>query len=480
MVRASFRPGARSLILVAGPLALGAALLLPPPGSLPVPAWRTAGLAAWMALWWLSAVIPLEATALLPILIMPLMGVGTLAAVTGAYADPVIFLFLGGFLIAATLERWELHRRFALFAVRLVGTDAPRVVLAFLLATAVVSMWISNTATAVMMLPIALAVAGRAGAAGPSGFQRALLLAVAYGASIGGVGTLIGTPPNAIFAANARRLAGVEVGFGDWLGVGLPVEALMLAVCWAILVRLFRVKGAVEGLIERVEREAAALPAPGLGERFVTAVFLLTALAWVLREPKELGGVRIPGLADLVPISDTGIALAAALVLFTVPLPRARFRVALDWETARGIPWGILLLFGGGLALAGAFASSGLTEWIGRQLHALRGAPLGLVLLASATLFIWLTELTSNTATAALGMPLLAGLAGGLGLPALPLMAAGALGASMAFMLPVATPPNAIVFGSGLVDQRDMAKAGFWMNLASMAVVTAIAWVRWG
>lgn len=466
--------------MLAGPVAVAATGVLPPPGSLPLPAWRTAGLAAWMALWWLSAVIPLEATALLPIVILPSMGLGTLAAVTGAYADPVIFLFLGGFLIAAALERWELHRRFALLAVRLVGTAAPRVVLAFLLATAAVSMWISNTATAVMMLPIAVAVAGRAGPEGPSGFQRALLLAVAYGASIGGVGTLIGTPPNAIFAANARQLAGVEVGFGDWLLIGLPTELLMLAACWTILVRVFRVRGRIEGLVERVEREAAALPRAGWGERFVAAVFVLTALAWVLREPKQLGALRIPGLADLVPISDTGIALVAALILFAVPLPRARFRVALDWETARGIPWGILLLFGGGLALAGAFATSGLTEWIGRQLHALEGAPSVVVLLAAATLFIWLTELTSNTATAALGMPLLAGVASGLGLPPLPLMAAGALGASMAFMLPVATPPNAIVFGSGLMDQRDMAKAGFWMNLASMAVVTAMAWVRWG
>jgi sodium-dependent dicarboxylate transporter 2/3/5 len=190
--------------------------------------------------------------------------------------------------------------------------------------------------------------------------------------------------------------------------------------------------------------------------------------------------VRLPGLADLVPISDTGIALVAALLLFIVPLPRARFRTALDWATARQVPWGVLLLFGGGLALAGAFATSGLTRWIGGRIEALHGAPLPVVVLACGTLFIWLTELTSNTATGALGMPLLAGVATGLGMPAVPLMAAGALGASMAFMLPVATPPNAIVFGSGLIDQTDMAKAGFWMNLVSMVVVTGIVLARWG
>src|SRR3990172_1708355 len=242
------RRAVKRLVLVAGPLALLGTLVVGPPGDLAPPAWRVAGLALWMALWWLTAVIPLEATALLPIVILPLLGVGTLAEVTGAYADPVIFLFLGGFFIAATLERWELHRRFALSTVRLVGTDAPRVVLAFLLATAAVSMWISNTATAVMMLPIAAAVAGRSAGDASSGFQRALLLSVAYGASIGGVGTLIGTPPNAIFAANARQLLGVEVGFGSWMLVGVPAAILMLAGCWLVLVRLFRVRGPVPGV----------------------------------------------------------------------------------------------------------------------------------------------------------------------------------------------------------------------------------------
>ncbi len=470
----------KRVVLGVGPAALLATLLVGPPGGMAGPAWRVAGLAVWMALWWLTAIVPLEATALLPIVILPLLKIGTLTEVTGAYADPVIFLFLGGFFIAATLERWDLHRRFALSTVRMVGTDAPRVILAFLLATAAVSMWISNTATAVMMLPIAAAVAGRAAGDVPTGFQRALMLSVAYGASLGGVGTLIGTPPNAMFAANARELLGVEIGFGSWMLVGVPTEILMLAACWLVLVRLFRVKGPVPELAERVEREAAQLPAPGTGERFVTGVFVLTALAWVLREPKVIGGLRIPGLADVVAISDTGIALVAALLLFIVPLPRARFPTALDWKTARGVPWGVLLLFGGGLALAGAFAGSGLTRWIGGRIEALQGAPFAVIVLACATLFIWLTELTSNTATAALGMPLLASVAVGLGVAPVPLMAAGALGASMAFMLPVATPPNAIVFGSGLLNQTDMAKAGFWMNLASMAVVTGVVLVRWG
>lgn len=463
----------RSALLIAGPSCLAAVLLTPSPAGMEEPAWRVTGLAAWMALWWLTGVIPLEATALLPIVLLPLLGVRSLSQVTGSYADPVIFLFLGGFLLAATLERWRLHRRLALAAVSMVGVEGRRVVLAFLLASAAVSMWISNTATALMMLPIALAVtAGQE--ARSTGFATALMLAVAYGSSIGGVGTLIGTPPNAIFAANARELLGEEVSFGDWIVLGLPVSVLLCFICWLVLTRMFDVRGSVSGLADHLRREAASLGPMELGERFVIGVFAATALAWIFREPKNLGAVRIPGLSDLLPgISDPAIAIAAALLLFVVPLPRSRYRVALDWETARGVPWGILLLFGGGLALAGAFEASGLTEWMGARLQGLKGASPVFIVLSCTALFVFITELTSNTATAALGMPLLAGAAGGLGMPALPLMAAGALGSSMAFMLPVATPPNAVVFGSGAIAPRDMARAGLAMNFVSIPVITA-------
>jgi sodium-dependent dicarboxylate transporter 2/3/5 len=462
----------RGALAIAGPAFLLAVVFTPPPGGMEETAWRVAGLAAWMALWWLTGFIPLEATALLPIVFLPLLGVQPVGRVTAAYADPVIFLFLGGFLLAATLERWELHRRLALAAVSLVGVEARRVVLAFLLASAAVSMWISNTATALVMLPIALAVTS--GSATRSGdFSTAVMLAVAYGSSIGGVATLIGTPPNAIFAASARELLGREVSFGDWMLLGVPIALLLCSVCWVVLTWMFGVRGSVRGLEEHIRRESASLGRMQFGERFVIGVFTATALAWIFREPKILGATRIPGLSDLLPgISDPAIAIAAALVLFVVPLPRSRYRVALDWDTARSVPWGILLLFGGGLALAGAFEESGLTRWIGARLEELRGAPMPLIVLASTSLFVFLTELTSNTATTALGMPLLAGVAEGLAVPALPLMAAGALGASMAFMLPVATPPNAIVFGSGAVAPKDMARAGLVLNLASIAVIT--------
>jgi sodium-dependent dicarboxylate transporter 2/3/5 len=468
----------RILVLVIGPALQLLALVTSGPAGMSDPAWRVAGLAGWMALWWVTTVIPLEATALLPLFVLPLTTGRPLDAVAAPYADPVIFLFLGGFFIAAALERWDLHHRLATATLRVVGASPRRIVLAFLLTTAFVSMWISNTAAAVMMLPIATAAAGLAGVApegtAPSrGFTVALLLAVAYGASIGGVGTLIGSPPNAIFAANARTLAGVEVSFADWLPVGLAVAVPLMLACWGLLVVLFRVPGRPGPGSQPLNRSTAQ--PPDSGQWFVIGVFAVAALAWIFREPKDVGLIRLPGLTDLVPgLGDAGIAIGAALLLFAVPLPRARHRFALDWETARKVPWGVLLLFGGGLALAGAAQQSGLAEWIGSRLEGLRGLPLPLVIAVTALLFAALTELTSNTAIAALGMPLMAGVAQGLGHPPLPLMMAAALASSMAFMLPVSTPPNAIVFGAGSLRVTDMVKAGVLLDLVAILVITVV------
>ena len=463
--------------LILGPALYACTMLMPAPGAMSEAGWRVAGTAAWMATWWMTGAVPLEATSLLPLILLPAAKVMSLADVTTPYADPVIFLFLGGFFLAATLERWDLHRRFALWTVRSVGTDAPRVVLAFMLASGLASMWISNTATAVMMLPIGMAVAGPVREHDEAGFPTALMLGIAYAASIGGVATLIGTPPNAIFAGAARELLGTDVSFADWMLLALPISVVMLAVCWFVLVHLFRVKGPVPGLAETVARERGKLGSLTGGERFVVSVFALTAIAWIFREPKVLGSVRVPGLSDVLPgISDAQIAMGASLVLFVVPLRRARFRVALDWDSAKRIPWGVLLLFGGGLALAAAFEKSGLTEWVAGQLAGLRGVPFPVVIGATAVLFLALTELTSNTATAALGMPLIVAAARGLGQPALPLMATIALSSSMAFMLPVATPPNAIVFGSGAVAARDMLRAGVRVVAFSLTLVTLVIW----
>ena len=471
----------KRFVLPLGPIVLVVTLLLPAPGAMSEEAWRVAGLAGWMALWWLTAIVPLEATALLPIVLLPLVTSQPVADVTSAYGDPVIFLFLGGFFLAATLERWNLHKRFALATVRLAGTQASRVLLAFMLASAGLSMWISNTATAVMMLPIANAlIVGLAQDDSVSEeqarrFSVALMLGIAYACSIGGVATLVGTPPNAIFAGAARDLLDIDMGFGRWLGVGLSASIPMLAACWFLLIRLFGIRGRLEGLDEVVEREGASLGRLTIAEKYILSVFFATAAAWIFRAPKNLGTLRIPGLTDILPgISDAGIAIAAAVLLFVIPRARSRFEVALNWESARRVPWGILLLFGGGLALASAFADSGLTSWVGGRLQSLRGAPTLVIYFTTAALFIFMTELTSNTATAALGMPLMAGVAVGIGLDPLPLMAVAAMASSMAFMLPVATPPNAIVFGSGHVRSADMARAGWWLNVLAIFVVTLV------
>ncbi len=474
----------KKLILPAGPILLIVTALLPAPGTLSEEAWHVAGLAAWMALWWLTAIVPLEATALLPVVALPLITDKAVGDVTVSYANPIMFLFLGGFFLAATLERWNLDKRFALATVRISGTQAPRVLLGFMLAAAFLSMWISNTATAVMMLPIAGAVvegAETSDSAGNGKFAVALMLGIAYSCSIGGVATLIGTPPNAILAAAASDILNVDVGFGSWMMIGMLAAVPMLAICWFVLIRLFHVRGDLPALASTVEKQRAQLGRLSAAEKYILGVFTLTALAWILRAPKLIGGVSIPGLTDFLPnLTDAGIAIGAALLLFVIPLPKSRHGVALNWESAKKIPWGILLLFGGGLALAAAFADSGLTQWVGGFLEGLRGAPTTVVYLATAAVFVFLTELTSNTATAALGMPLMAGVAAGLNLDPLPLMMVAAMASSMAFMLPVATPPNAIVFGSGRIRSADMARAGWWLNVVAIFVVTFVISIRVG
>lgn len=465
--------------LASGPVLAAVLWLAPPLGTLTVPAQRVAGLASWMAVWWLTGVVPLPATSLLPLAVLPILGVVPARDVAREYADPVIFLFLGGFFIAAATQRWGLHRRFALGIIALVGASARRVLFAFMLATAFLSMWISNTATAAMMLPIAVAVLDLArresGTAAPA-FGTALMLGVAYAASIGGVATLIGTPPNAIFAANTALVREAPIGFAEWMALGLPVATVMLILCWLILaLGLYRIRGPLAGVGRMIDVEREKLGTWSTGERATAVVFTGAALAWMLRQPKTIGDLTVPGLATLFPgLTDAGIAIAAAVVLFAVPVSTTARHFVLDWETAARVPWGVLLLFGGGLALASAIDGSGLAAWIGERLAVLAGAPPVVIVGAVAVLFIFLTELTSNTATAAMGMPVMAALAPALGAEPLSLMATVALASSLAFMLPVATPPNAMVFGSGAVPAAQMARAGLWVNLAGVVVITVI------
>lgn len=467
-----------------GPALAALMLLLPPPGNLAAEGWSTAAVATWMAVWWMTEAVAIPVTALLPLVLLPAFGILSMADAAAPYASDLIFLFMGGFLLAVAMEHHGLHRRIALGIVAAVGTGPRRIVLGFMLATAFLSMWISNTATAAMMMPIGVAVAALFGArpseddpgsVGPLGV--ALMLGIAYASSIGGVATLIGTPPNAVLAGAAQELLGVEVGFGRWMLVGVPVAAVMLPLTWLLLVNVLHPPGAVRGdAAELLAAERSGLGARSKGETIVATVFVLTALAWILREPKVIGSFTLPGIATWLPeVRDSTIAMAGAMALFLFPLDLRRGRFTLEWPVARRIPWGVLVLFGGGLSLARAMDRSGLAAWIGGGVESLSSVPPIVLFLVVATLFVYLTEVTSNTATATMAMPIMAGAAMGLGEPALPFMATAAMAASMAFMLPVATPPNAIVFGSGLLSIQQMVRAGFWLNLISIVVVTLAA-----
>jgi len=466
--------------LLGGGIAFAVLLLLPAPGGLSPEGWRTAAVGVLMAVWWMTEAIPIPATALVPLVAFPFLGVLEMSGAAEPYANELIFLFMGGFLLAFTIERWGLHKRIALGIISAVGTGPRKLILGFMLATAFLSMWISNTATTAMMLPIGLAVGQifrRADHEGPYEFGIALMLGTAYGASIGGVATIIGTPPNAVLAGAADELLGVTIGFVQWMTVGVPLTVVLLPVAWLLLVGVLYPPGEVAGDAERIiQEERRSLGPPSRGEKIVGAVFVLTAAAWIMRSPKVLGAFTIPGIQSFAPsVGDATIAMAAALLLFVLPVDRKRGIFALDWETARKIPWGVLVLFGGGLSLARAMDRSGLAEWIGASVAALGDVPAVVLVGAVAALFVFLTEITSNTATSTMAMPVMAGVAAGLGFAPVTLMATAALAASMAFMLPVATPPNAIVFGSEYLTIPQMAKAGIWMNMLSIAAVTTAA-----
>jgi len=454
-------------------------LLLPPPEGLGPEAWLTAAVALLMATWWMTEALPIEATALLPLGLFPTLGILDAQSAAAPYADRMIFLFMGGFFIAVTMQRWGLHKRIALNIIALVGTGPSRLVLGFMLATAFLSMWISNTATVAMMLPIGLAVSEMFKPKGTSGsykFGIALMLGIAYGASIGGVSTLIGTPPNAALAGAASQLLDIQIGFVQWMAVGLPFTIVMLPLTWVLLTRVLYPPGNLSGdAASLIDEERAALGSMSRGEKLTAAVFGLTALAWVLRQDKTFGDLTIPGLETWLPfLHDSTIAMLAAIVLFVLPVDWRRGVFALDWKTARSIPWGILVLFGGGISLARAMDESGLAAWIGSAVSALDAVPTLVIIAAVVALIVFLTELTSNIATTNMAMPVMAGAAVGLDIPPLLLMTSAALAASMAFMLPVATPPNAIVFGSGYLTVPQMSRAGLVLNLIAIVAITTI------
>ena len=489
---------------------LGAALVyLMMPGDLATSAKVTAATAILMGVWWMTEAIPIPATALVPLVVFPLLNTvtaddGTQSPVTvnevgASYGNNIIFLFMGGFLIALAMQRWNLHRRVALVTVRAMGTSPVMVIAGFMVATGFISMWVSNTATAVMMLPIGVSVlllvanltdeieapAGDGAAAEPtsqatkdaviaSPFGTALMLGIAYAASIGSLGTIIGTPPNTLLVGYLAANHDIHIGFGQWMLVGLPLAIVFLAICWWLLTKvLYKPEiSEIPGGRRLMNEELAKLGPMAKGEKRVLVLFVLAAVSWV----------AIPLIFEDPPISDAGIALTVGLLLFLLPSGDTRGVRLLDWTSAVELPWGVLILFGGGLALSAQFTSSGLTEWIGNQAEVLGGVPGWLVVIVLVALVIFLTELTSNTATAATFLPVVGGLAMGIGMPVLLTTIPVAIAATCAFMLPVATPPNAIAYGSGYVTIPQMIKGGLWLNLigivlVSITTLTLAVWV---
>lgn len=471
--------------------------------ALPHAGRATAAAAVWMATWWMTEAIPVYATALLPLALLPLVGAASMREAAAPYGHELIFLFMGGFILALSMQRCDLHRRIALLGLQLVGTQPRRMVGGFMAITAVLSMWVSNTATTIMMLSIALSVidlvTGKGAerstrAAGPRrqeqsapetpalpegdgrNFALCLLLGIAYAASIGGIGTLIGTPPNLFLASYVRDQLGLEISFVRWMGIGLPLVAVFLPLAWVLMTRVFfpiRLTHVPGGAA--LTRDAYRNLGPvTLAEWSTFIVFMLTAMLWIFRplvEQIEWGGAR-----PFAGLTDTGIAMIAALMLFVIPVDPKQRVFVMDWETAARLPWGLLILFGGGLSLAAAVERNGVGEFLGSQMGGLAGLPPVLIVVLVTALLIYLTELTSNTASTATLVPILAALAPGLGLHPFLLIVPATVAASCAFMLPVATPPNAIVFGTGYVTVPQMCKAGMWLNLLGIVLITLLTY----
>ena len=463
--------------LFLGPLLAIAMVLAGAPEGLSESGWMTAAVGVLMAVWWATEAVPIAVTALLPIVVFPLLGIATIQDTTAPYANKVIYLFLGGFIVAFAMQRWNLHRRIALNVLQHVGGNGRSLIGGFMLAAAIISMWVMNTSTTMMLLPIAVSIIGVIHSSVDGldekarlDFQYALLLGVAYAATIGGMATLVGTAPNALLAAFMQETYGIEIDFASWMLVGLPLSALMLPLAWLVLTRIafrvdFRTSGEGKATLRRLKEELGPVTTPELR---VAIVFTLMAVTWVARPLL----VKLPGLSAL---DDSGIAMAGAIALFLIPSGDKSDPLLLRWAYAEELPWGVLILFGGGLTLASAVSRTGLAEWLGGALHAVGALPVAIIVIIAAAMIIFLTELTSNIATTATFLPVVGAIAIESGIDPIVLTVPVTFAASCAFMLPVATPPNAIVFGSGMLTIPKMVRAGIMLNLVGIVVVSTIA-----
>ncbi|MDD3112352.1 MAG: SLC13 family permease [Methanofollis liminatans] len=473
---------------VLGPLVFLALVFAPISESvMPTSARYVAAVTLLMIIWWITEAIPLEATALLPVVLFPALGVLSATQATAPYADKVIFLFMGGFIIAMSMQRWGLHRRIALNIINIVGTSPKRLILGFMIATAFLSMWISNTATAMMMIPIAIAIITtiipnastllKDMSQEQRDFSEALVISIAYAANIGGIATLIGTPPNGIFAAQMKTLfpAAPPIDFFSWMKFGVPLAAILLLLAWVWLTygSYRHLPAKIAHAKEIISHQIENLGPMTRGERWTLMIFVLTAFAWIFAKTKNIEGVVIPGLDVFFPgIDDSVIAIAGALLLFLLPVDRAKGIYTMDWEWAVKIPWGILILFGGGLCLSVAFIQSGLAKLIVDQIAMFGGLPIVVLVLLVAIGISLLTEVTSNTAIASLMMPIMAVTAVSMNMSPYMLMLTAAVCTSLAFMLPVATPPNAVAYASGYIDMKDLMRSGWVLNFIGVGLWT--------
>lgn len=463
--------------LLLGPL-LGLAMLFSDaPSGLSQAAWHTAAMGILMATWWATEAVPIAVTALLPLVLFPLLGIADIQETAAPYANKVIYLFLGGFVVALAMQRWNLHRRIALTILQHSGGNGRSLVGGFMLASALLSMWVMNTSTTMMLLPIAISIitvihatVGSLDDKARNDFQYALLLGVAYASTIGGMATLVGTAPNAMMAAFLLENYDTSIDFASWMMVGVPLAVLMLPLAWLTLTRWvftvdFKTSGEGRAALKAMKDDLGAISVP---EKRVGIVFVLLALTWIFRPLLA----KLPGLSAL---DDSGIAMAGAIALFLIPSGARSDPLLIRWHDAEKLPWSILLLFGGGLTLAGAVSQTGLAAWLGNALNAFGTLPLALLVALVASLIIFLTELTSNIATTATFLPVVGAIAIEAGIDPVVLAVPVTLAASCAFMLPVATPPNAIVFGSGMLTIPKMARAGFLLNLIGIVLVSLVA-----
>ena len=445
--------------------------------AMPAQAWNVAAVALWMAIWWATEAVPVAATAFMPIIAFPFLGVSSITETTAAYANPIIYLFLGAFILALAVERWNLHKRIALVILSYAGTDGKQLIAGFMVVAALLSMWMTNTSTTMMLMPIALSVAKviaennlHLSEQRTKSFQTAMLLGLAYAATIGGMATLVGTPPNALLAAFLNEQYDIKITFASWMLVGVPLMLCMLPLAWYSLTHWsFKVdipaNASVNQHLSSLRRELGAM---SKAEKRVAIVFALVVVMWITRRP-------ISVLFDINFLNDTGIVMAAALLLFVLPSGDSEQKQIMTWDNVSRLPWGVLILFGGGLSLAAAVSSSGLASWLGGHLSYIDAFGIFALVIASTALVIFLTELTSNVATTATFLPVVAAVALELGLSPLMLCIPITLAASCAFMLPVATAPNAIVFASGLIKIPQMVKAGLLLNIFGLIILSLIA-----